>query len=227
MGCPVPSILSTGPSFVPNPHVHRAHLLPARPRRVHHRRITPTPPNHYWICRLPALPMQHHLRPSQQRNRLGASRGLSIFIAHPFPPRDAPSPHAARPPLRINTTIVSNASARPLMRPAMRQPRAISTVRPTHRCYPHTDSVTLVLYMTCVDMGFVLSPLALPGQTASNSNSTSASGAATALFPTSSSGAGSSGTGTHTMSAAVSRQRGVRAEVLVSAAALLWLAVLW
>ena len=68
-----------------------------------------------------------------------------------------------------------------------------------------------MLYTTCVDMGFVLPRMELPGQTDSNSSS--------------STGATSSGA-THVTGAAVGGMWcGVRAEALIGAAVLLGVAV--
>jgi hypothetical protein len=81
-----------------------------------------------------------------------------------------------------------------------------------------------LLYTTCVDMGFVLPRLELPGQTASNSSSSAGVTATStaALFPT------VSGRAMHTTGTAFGGVWcGVRAEALVGAAVLLGVTVLW
>jgi len=73
-----------------------------------------------------------------------------------------------------------------------------------------------LLYTTCVDSGYILSPMALPGQTASNASSSA---------PTKSSG---TTTGKTTTGDAIpSRSYGVRAEPLIAIAVLLGVAGLW
>ncbi|KAH0839552.1 hypothetical protein J3R83DRAFT_441 [Lanmaoa asiatica] len=96
-----------------------------------------------------------------------------------------------------------------------------------------------LLYTTCVDMGFVLPQLALPGQPASGSSSSAGahaastgsvvpSASATVPFPTTSNVAPSSSSSTTATGAAISgRWRGVQTEALIGAAVLLGVVGLW
>ncbi|KAG6375021.1 hypothetical protein JVT61DRAFT_3800 [Boletus reticuloceps] len=96
-------------------------------------------------------------------------------------------------------------------------PMAIGhAVRPSGPISPDTDVCVLfgsVLYTTCVDMGFVLPRLELPGQT----NGSTSTGAAT----------GSSGAASSTGAAVGLRWYGGQAEALIGATVLLGLVGLW
>ncbi|KAG8218269.1 hypothetical protein J3R82DRAFT_3880 [Butyriboletus roseoflavus] len=88
-----------------------------------------------------------------------------------------------------------------------------------------------LLYTTCVDMGFVLPQLALPGEPASGSNSTSSAAVhvtSTGSASTASRSVAPSSSSTPQTGAAVSaRWRGVQTEAAVGAAVLFGVAGLW